>query len=121
MKMNQIFSTTAMIGGLIMVPVSVWAQQTSEPFRHGYGHNMMGHGGGWHGTFFGPLMMIVVLAIVIALTVLLVRWLGGSWRGPQTSQHVQSGSRSLDILKERYARGEIDKEEYEERRNVLGN
>jgi putative membrane protein len=30
------------------------------------------------------------------------------------------GRTPLDILKERFARGEIDKEEYEERRRTLG-
>ena len=118
MKMNQLVLNTAMISGLIMAPASVWAQQ-SETYRHGYGH-MSGWGGGWHGTFLGPLFMIVVLVVVITLVVLLVRWLGGSWQGPQTSQQIQSGPSPLDILKERFARGEINTEEYEERRKVLG-
>lgn len=124
MMMNRIFSkivmTGVMTGGLVLVPVSVWAQQQSESFRHGYGSHMMNWGGGGHGMFFGPIFMIVVLAIVIALTVLLVRWLGGSWHGTQAQHHAMSGPKALNILKERYARGEIDKEEFEERRSVLG-
>lgn len=116
MKINQIFFNTAMIGGLILVPATVLAQQ-SEPYRYGYGHGMMGWGGG---MIFGPIIMIVVLVVVIALVVLLVRWLGGTAHGVQASPHVQQGPSPLDILKQRFARGEIDKDEYEERRNVLG-
>ncbi|MGE0333930.1 MAG: SHOCT domain-containing protein [Gammaproteobacteria bacterium] len=68
---------------------------------------------------FGPLFMILVLAVVIAVAVLLVRWLGGPWHG--TAPHQQPPGRTpLDILRERFARGEIDKEEFEERRRVLG-
>jgi putative membrane protein len=67
---------------------------------------------------FGPLLMILVLAVVIAVAVLLVRWLGGLWHG--AASHQAPGRTPLDILKERFARGEIDKEEFEERRRVLG-
>jgi putative membrane protein len=57
---------------------------------------------------------------VIAIVVLVVRWLGGPWHGQAPSQHVSPGRTPLDILKERFARGEIDKQEFEERRRVLG-
>jgi putative membrane protein len=67
---------------------------------------------------FGPLFMILVLAIVIAVAVLLVRWLGGPWQAPGPHQ-TPSARTPLDILKERFARGEIDKEEFEERRRVV--
>lgn len=65
----------------------------------------------------GPIVMILALAVVIAVAVLLVRWLGGPLSGSTSSD---SGRRALDILKERYARGEIDKDEFEARRRVLG-
>lgn len=94
------------------IPNLAVAQQTFGPER--YGPHMMWWGAGW---FFGPLFMILVLAVVIALVVLLVRWLGGVWQGP--AQPPQ-GRAPLDILKERFARGEIDQEEYESRRRVLG-
>ncbi len=73
--------------------------------------------GGWHGWFMGPIMMIVVIAVAIVVVVMLVRWLGGIGHGPAPSS--TRGKAALDILKERFARGEIDKEEFEQRRRVL--
>jgi putative membrane protein len=70
--------------------------------------------------FFGPLFMILLLAVLVAAVVLLVRWLGGPWRGTPPPHDSQPGPTPLDILRERFARGEIDKEEFEERRRVLG-
>lgn len=109
----------AAVAAISLVPGWAWAQAPSDPERYGYGPHMMGWGGGWYGMIFGPLFMILVLAVVIAVAVLLVRWLGGPWHG--TAPHQQPPGRTpLDILRERFARGEIDKEEFEERRRVLG-
>ncbi len=83
------------------------------------GPHMWGYGGGWGWMIMGPLMMIVVIAAIVAVVVLLVRWLGGAPQGPHPAHPSPPGKAPLDILKERFARGEIDKEEYEERRRLL--
>lgn len=79
--------------------------------------------GGWHGMIFGPFFMLLLLAAVVVVVVLVLRWLGGpTAHHPQShgAPHPAAGKTALDILKERYARGEIDTQEYEERRRVLG-
>ncbi len=63
----------------------------------------------------GPLMMIAFIAVVIVVVVLAVRWLGGAGHGAA----APPGKTPLDILKERFALGEIDKDEFEERKRVL--
>jgi len=68
---------------------------------------------GWSWPFFGPLFWILLLVVVIGFVMI----------GRRPSHHVPPTSTRpgpLDILKERFARGEIDKAEYEERRKVLG-
>lgn len=75
--------------------------------------------GGWYGWFFGPMMMIAFIAVAVVVVVVLVRGLGGRADGSSVTPDL-SRERPLDILKERFARGEIDKEEFEERRRLLG-
>ena len=106
------FSTVALLA-MLVASSPAWAQQESGPY---YGHGLhMWDGGPW--MFIGPLMMIVFLAAIVAGVVLMVRWLGMPGHG--TGQHPSPGRTPFDILKERFARGEIDKEEYEERRRIL--
>ena len=101
-----------------LVPVSAWAADTApEPYN--WGPHMM-WGGAWYGMIFGPLFMILLLAVVIAAAVFLVRALGGPWHAAPPPHYPAPGRSPLDILRERFARGEIDKEEFEERRRVLG-
>ena len=71
------------------------------------------------GMLMGPIMFIVFIVIAILIVVPLIRWMG---LGPPWQPHnaPQFPSRTaLDILSERYARGEIDKAEYEEKRRVI--
>jgi putative membrane protein len=95
-----------------------WAQQTDLPYSI-YGRHMM-WGDGWYGWFFGPLMMILFLAIAVAIVVLIVRWLGGSSsQGSPAPTAAPTRKDAIDILKSRFARGEIEKEEFEEKRRIL--
>jgi len=69
-------------------------------------------GGGWWGLGMG-LLGLVFLGLIVAGIVLVIRSAseGPSGRG--------GGRSALDILDERFARGEIDREEYEDRKRVL--
>lgn len=101
-----------------LAPSWALAQAATDLGWSGRGH-MMWWNGGWPGMVFGPLFMILVLALVIAGAVLLIRWLAGP--GPGAQPHQAPANRTaLDILKERFARGEVDREEFEERRRLLG-
>lgn len=76
--------------------------------------NMMGWGHGW--GWLGILLMVIVWALVILGIVALIRWL---WMaGPRRG--AAPGPSPLDILKQRYARGEINKEEFEQKKKDLG-
>lgn len=72
------------------------------------------YGGGWGMGYGGPFMILFWVLIVIGV-VLLVKWLAG-----QSSAGTGPRERApLDILRERYARGEIDREEFEQKRRDL--
>ena len=79
---------------------------------------MWGNEGGY-GMFFGPLFMILILAATIAAIVFLVRWLSGAQQGFGPASLTPPVQTPVDILKERFAKGELSKEEFDERRRVL--
>lgn len=79
-----------------------------------------GEFGGW-GMGFGFLFMILFWALVILGIVALVRWLmqESQARREQDGRALPRDKTPLEIVQERYARGEIDREEYEQKRRDL--
>jgi putative membrane protein len=82
----------------------------------GHGSGMMGWGQGW--GWLGILLMVIVWALVILGIVALIRWLWAA--GPRRTPGPAHPESPLDILKSRYAKGEINKDEFEQKKKDLG-
>lgn len=125
--------TRAMVigGGLVALhAVTTLAQQGQQPGAppvrwYGPGHMYM-WGGGWGFWWMMPLMMLFFFVCVLVLWAIFRPrpgphgW-GPPWRrmdrwGPGPGDPTRS---ALQILNERYARGEIHKPEYEERKETI--
>jgi len=79
-----------------------------------YGYN---GGMGWGAWVFMGFMMLIFFALIAAVVIALVRTSGhgpGVPPGPE-----RSGDEALRLLDERFARGDIDAEEYTKRRDLL--
>ena len=78
--------------------------------------------GGWDMPFFGMgggLFMIIWWVLIIAGMVALMRWMMGHGTSQHQSMSQHRGTSALDILKERYAKGEINKQEFEEKKKEI--
>ena len=81
------------------------------------GHMGPGMMGGWGMGWFGFIFMLIFWGLVIVGLVLLIRWLVQTTR--KDTGPAQGGSRAMEILKERYARGEVEQEEFEQKKQDL--
>ena len=76
---------------------------------YGYGDGMMGYG------LFGGLFSLLWFVLMVVIVVAIVRWVAGG----RHRHWMYNEKTAIDVLKERYAKGEIDKKEFEEKRRDL--
>jgi putative membrane protein len=92
-----------------LMPGAAFAQERS--YDWGWGMHPMG----WMGGMWGIGMMFMMLffwVLIIAAIVLGVRWLMSEGKERRSDS-------ALEILRQRYARGEINKEEFEAKKKDL--
>lgn len=112
----------SMAGAFCVAASSAMAQVGEIPGQngfYGYGHGMMWGGGsqwGGFGMVLGPIFMILIVVGIVAGIIYLLRLFGAV--GPAVSSHAAQ-DRALALLKERYAKGEIDSAEFTERKKLL--
>jgi putative membrane protein len=76
-----------------------------------------GGGWGWGGWILMAVVLIVVFAVIITAIALAVRYLTGA--SPRSQGGAGSARGAEDVLGERFARGEIDEEEFRRRVTAL--
>jgi putative membrane protein len=96
------------------VAVAIWATATVTIAQSQPPWGWMAPWHMWGGWIF-PLLMMATMAFVIVLCGLAI--FRGVWG--QGRSYRDAAQSSLQVLNERYARGEISKEEFEEKRSVL--
>jgi putative membrane protein len=113
--MNRNIRTALIIGGVIVAILIIFSLVPGL-LGWGDGYGMMGPWmmGGYGWGWFMPIFMIIFWGLVIWGIVALVRGISRGDAGSTT----QTDS-ALEILKRRYARGEINKQEYEEKKKDL--
>lgn len=116
--MNHNFRTALIIGGVILVALIVLPLVFGlvSGWQGGTGYGMMGP---WMMGGFGTMgVMSVLWILIIGLIVWAVIALARGVSQPTGSDSGASDS-ALNVLKKRYARGEINKDEYEEKKKDL--
>lgn len=112
MQVKNLISAGLATGLMVMAGAAL-----AQP-GEGYGYHPMwgGDGWGWGGMIMGPLMFIIVIAVIAVVVIGVARMAGCT--GGRCGHHHGSSS-ALAVLEERFAKGEIDKAEFEERKNAL--
>ena len=121
MEFRNRLIVSSLVATFSVAATSAIAQIGEIPDRNGlynHGHDMMWGSSQWggFGMVLGPIFMILIVVGIVAGIIYLLRLFGMA--GPAPGSHAGQ-DRALALLKERYAKGEIDSTEFTERKKLL--
>jgi len=108
MTISRLFSVPTLTAATTVVGT---AQAIADQGAPGYYYDHPMWGSGWGHMFMGWGMMAVFMIVLVLVLVFLIKGVAGA--------STPASSSALDILNERYARGEIDTAEYNERKKTM--
>ena len=94
----------------LFISITSYAHEPGEDYSYGP-WMMWGHGFGW----FWPFMLIIPIIFIIGIIFLIRRLIVTADR----NRTMKTEESALDILRKRYARGEIDRDEFQQKRDDL--
>jgi putative membrane protein len=112
-SLTKLFATVSFAGLLLLIAGSAYSQMNWNDRWHGRGM-MYGYGYGGGDWVWIIIRLIFWIAIIVGI-VFLIRWMIISTK----TAHGGSGDSALEILKRRYAKGEINKEEFEQKKRDI--
>ncbi len=112
--MKKIIVSILAVSAVLFAVAPVYVQTSVDNYNQPYNYfnSMMGYGYGY--GWFGMIFMMLWWVLIIVGIALFIKWLAEQSRA--TSNNEKS---PLEILKERYAKGEINKEEFEAKKKDL--
>jgi putative membrane protein len=100
------------IPSIMMYMMSGWSSPSEVNNKNTMMWNFSNYPMSWFGFGLGWLFMVLFWILVVIGLIALIRWL--------VNQNKEREEKSaMDILKERYAKGEIDKKEFEEKKKDI--
>jgi putative membrane protein len=113
--MNFLLGSIVLFEGLSGSGKNAWSQWGGGYGGWGMGPGMMGwgYGMGWAGMIF---MAVFWIAVIVGIAFLIRRLVVSTGSAGNRGKPEES---ALEILKKRYARGEIKKDEFEEKKKDL--
>ncbi len=106
--LRKVLTSTGITGLLLLVTGSAYSQMRWNYGWHGPG--MM-----YSGSWLWMIIPVVFWILIIVGIVFLIRWIVRSSR----TMHGKYDDSALEILKRRYAKGEINKEEFEQKKRDI--
>ena len=117
-QLNYILAKASWLISLLFLLFLGTTPALAQPGRYSDWHMGRWMMGEWGMGWFGMIFMIIFWGLITVGLVLLIRWLIQN-TSSRASSDVSIGSKAMNILKERYARGEINHDEFESMKKDL--